>query len=264
MTTDALTASESRAGEPAVLVDRKGSTMTITLNRPQALNAQNQPLRIGLVEAIAQYEADDSLIAAILVGAGGRAFSAGADIKEMNEPSDDPRPVTTFPVSQRENFIHFQALRHAEKPLIAAIDGHAVGGGLEIALYCDVRVCTEQSTFGLPEPRTVGATAGPGLHLLSRSIPFGEAMLMHLTSRPITARRAYEVGLVQGVYADRALMMEAAHAIADQIAECSVEAVRTIKRVVQTAREMSVEQSEAVHLAISRTSYRAQKATPQQ
>jgi enoyl-CoA hydratase/carnithine racemase len=260
MTTEALPSLEPESAQPAVIVDRRGSTMTITLNRPHALNAQNQELRIGLVEAIEEYEEDDSLLAAVIVGAGGRAFSAGADIKEMRAAPTDVRPGTTLPIARRPNFVHFEAVRHAEKPLIAAIDGHAVGGGLELALYCDVRVCTQHSTFGLPEPRTVGSTAGPGLHLLSRSIPFGEAMLMHLTSRPISAQRAYEVGLVQGVHADRAAMLDAANVIADQIAECSVEAIRTIKRVVQTAREMTVEQSEAVQLAITQTSYRTERA----
>ena len=244
----------------AVLVDVTGSTMTITMNRPKALNAQNQALRTGLVDAIAQYEGDDSLLAAIVVGEGGRAFSAGADIKEMGEAPVNRGGNLTIPVNRRHNFIHFEAFRNTEKPLIAAIDGYAVGGGLELALYCDIRLCTEGSLLGLPEPRTVGATAGPGLHLLSRSMPYGEAMLLHLTGQPISGTRAYDVGLVQGVYADRAGLMQAAHTIAGQIAECSTEALRTIKRVVQAAREMTVEQSEALLLAVGRTRARVEEA----
>jgi enoyl-CoA hydratase/carnithine racemase len=249
---------ESAPEEPAVLVDVTGSTMTITMNRPKALNAQNQPLRDGLVDAIARYEADESLLCAILVGAGGRAFSAGADIKEMGDNPVNRDGNLTIPVGRRHNFIHFEAFRATEKPLIAAIDGYAVGGGLELALYCDIRLCTEHSSFGLPEPRTVGATAGPGLHLLSRLMPYGEAMLLHLTGQTMSAKRAYDVGLVQGMYSDRDTMMDAAHAIAGQMAECSTEALRAIKRVVQTAREMTVEQSEALLLAVGRTRARAE------
>ena len=178
---------------PAVIVEAKDRKLFITMNRPEALNAQNDEMRTQLAEAVARLEADDDLLVAILYGVGGRAFSAGADLKERHFAPVGP----IVPEHSRSRWVHFEALRWASKPIIAAIDGWCVGGGLEVANYCDIRIATETSRFGMPEPRTIGATGGPALHQMPRVVPMGEALLMQLTSQPISARRAYEIGLVQ-------------------------------------------------------------------
>jgi enoyl-CoA hydratase/carnithine racemase len=226
---------------PAVVTEVRDHKLYITLNRPDALNAQNQVLRDGIVEAVQRLENDPDLLVAILYGTGGRAFSAGADLKEPRPAGPARHPV---PEHQRVQWIHFEAVRWASKPIIAAIDGYCLGGGLELANYCDIRVATESSRFGQPEPRTVGGTAGPALHQLVRTIPIGEALLMQLTSQPLDARRAYEIGLVQRLCPDRDSLLAEADAIADQMIECNPLALRQIKRLVRWGSEMTSEQVE--------------------
>jgi enoyl-CoA hydratase/carnithine racemase len=126
------------------------------------------------------------------------------------------------------------------KPVIAAIDGYCLAGGLELALYCDVRLATAQSVFGLPEPRR-SLLAGPGLIHLSRMIPLGEALKMQLTGSPITAERAHQIGLVQELTEDRDELMARAGTLAAEIGECAPLAVRHIKRIVRESRSMPVD-----------------------
>lgn len=229
-----------------VVVEVRDHKLYMTLNRPRALNAQNQPLRQALTEAVERLDNDPDILVGILYGTGGRAFSAGADLKERTgRPEGFPTPE-----HRREQWIHFEAVRWASKPLIAAIDGYCLGGGLELANYCDIRIATESSLLGQPEPRTIGGTAGPALHQLVRTIPIGEALLMHLTSQPMTARRAYEIGLVQRVCPDRESLLAETDAIADRMIECHPLALRQIKRVVRWGSEMTSEQTEKLHLLI--------------
>ena len=211
---------------PPVVVEARNRKLYVTLNRPEALNAQNDEMRELLVGAIGQLETDADLLVAIVNGAGGRAFSAGADIKELaGEPS-----ARIVPEHQRWQWRHFEAFRWASKPIIAAIDGYCVGGGLELANYCDVRVATEASRFGQPEPRTVGGGPGPALHQARTAMPLGEALLVALTAAPMSAQRAYEVGLVQRLCPDADALLAEADAIADQMIQCNPDALRTIKR----------------------------------
>ena len=186
--------------------EKRGSTAWLTMNRPHAMNAFNTELRNGLVEAIERATADPDILSIVLTGEGGRAFSAGADLKEVarrdvkKDAPPSPRAATSF----------FTTVADCPKPIIAAIDGHCIAAGLEVALLCDIRVATEQSTFGLPEARR-SLMPDPGLIELVRVIPLGEAMKILLTARPITAQRAYDVGLIQSVVPDRpAVMAEAA------------------------------------------------------
>jgi enoyl-CoA hydratase/carnithine racemase len=243
-----------------VLVDARGHKLYMTLNRPQALNAQNQALRQALTDAIQRLEDDSDLLVGIICGTGGRAFSAGADLKERQEASPDHHPV---PEHQRPQWIHFEAVRWASKPLIAAIDGHCLGGGLELANYCDIRIATEASSFGQPEPRTVGGTGGPALHQLVRTVPIGEALLMQLTSQPMTARRAHEIGLIQRLCPDRESLLAEADAIADRMIECNPLALRHIKRVVKWGSEMTSDQVEKLHLLIDEVHWH-ERAVPVQ
>lgn len=245
-----------------LIVERRGPKLWLTMNRPEALNAQNQPMRDALVDAIDQLESDPTLSLAVITGAGGKSFSVGADIKENRQPDAVPyADRVPIPVSQRVQWRHFEAFRRATKPVVAAIDGFALGGGLELAMYCDIRLCTEASRLGQPEPRTVGAPAGPALHLLSRSIPLGEALAMQLTSQPISGRRAFDIGLTQRLLPDRDALFAEAEVMTDQMLECSLDALRFVKRIVRTGRDMPIEQSEALHLAMDEARFWGRQST---
>jgi enoyl-CoA hydratase/carnithine racemase len=238
---------------PAVIVETRDRKIYIGLNRPEAMNAQNDEMRDLLVDAVERMDADPDVLVGIVYGVGGRAFSAGADMKELRPGS----PGRLRPEGQRPAWRHFEAFRWVSKPLIAAIDGYCLGGGLELANYCDIRIATERSTFGQPEPRTVGGPAGPGLQQLPKLIPTGEALLMQLTSQPITAQRAYQIGLVQRLCPDGATLMAEADAIADQMIECNPASLRLIKRVVRWGAHMPAEDAEKLAMIATETDVRA-------
>jgi dehydration protein DpgD len=229
--------------DPPVLVEAEDHTLYITLNRPSVLNAQNQAMRAALVDALERLDDDNDLRVGVLTGAGGRAFSAGADLKEIRATTGPPR--ARLPVQERTQWIHFRRLERVRKPVIAAIDGYAFGGGLELALLCDIRVATEASTLALPEPRTVGGVAEVAVHRLSRMIPLGEALRLHLTASPMTADRAHTIGLVQYLVPDRQAMYEKVSAIAKDMMQCSADALRLVKLVSRRAPTMSIGESEA-------------------
>ncbi|HWK76311.1 enoyl-CoA hydratase-related protein [Microbacterium sp.] len=220
----------------------EGRKVVITINRPDAMNALSSTVMRSLSEAFDEFNSDDQLLVAILTGAGGRAFSAGADLKEMaNRLQSDGSDATKGPLAPRPSVREaFRAIEESRKPVIAAIDGYCLAGGFELSLYCDIRIATEPSVFGLPEPRR-SLIAGPGLIHLSRMIPLGEALRMQLTGSPISAGRAYEIGLISEVVEDREALFARANATADEIVECAPLAVQAIKRIVKTGRDLTVD-----------------------
>jgi enoyl-CoA hydratase/carnithine racemase len=228
------------AGTEVLRYAKEGRKAHVTLDRPEAMNALNAALSSSLVRAMEAIDADDDVLVAILSGEGGRAFSAGADLKETAERDAAGGRKFTGATSA---IPHFAAIRDCRKPVIAAIDGYCIASGLEISLLCDIRVATVNSQFGLPEPRR-SLLAGPGLHYLSRTIPLGEAMLMQLTGSTLSAERAYQIGLVQRLAQDRQELMSHANAIADDILLGAPLAVQAIKRVVRVARNVPPEYSE--------------------
>ncbi|MGE0881051.1 MAG: enoyl-CoA hydratase/isomerase family protein [Acidimicrobiia bacterium] len=234
----------SQPSDAAVVVEIRDQRMFIFLNRPASLNAQNQELRVQLAAALRQLDTDDSIRVGLIVGVGGRAFSAGADLKEV-AATERGRPVAE---TQRHDWIHFEAARYCSKPLLALIDGHCVGGGLELANYCDIRLATTKSTFGQPEPRTVGGAGGPALHQLPRRMPMGEALLISLTSRPMPAERAYQIGLIQRLCQDREALFAEADVIVEQMLECNPLQLKIAKRVIRWGADMTEEQAEKLHL----------------
>ena len=223
-------------GTNVLKYQKMGRKALVTLNRPEVLNALNGELMESIVEAMAEADRDGDILAVIMPGEGGRAFSAGADLKEMSQrDSATGAPVTGRSAGRADGF---GAVRDCRKPVVAAIDGYCVAGGFELSLMCDIRVASEHSQFGLPEPRR-SLLAGPGLHNLSRMIPLGEALLIQLTGSYIPARRAYEIGLVQRLAPDRAGVMAEANAIADEILLGAPLAVQAIKRITKIARNVS-------------------------
>jgi enoyl-CoA hydratase/carnithine racemase len=221
---------------PHVHYDKRGRKACVTLDRPEAMNAMTVEMVRALGAAVRDAVADDQVLVLILTGAGGRAFSAGIDLKEMSR-RDGQEKVDFYSL-----YSGLIDVANCTKPIVAAIDGYCVAAGLELSLRSDIRVATTASKFGLPEPRR-SILAGYGLHHLSRMIPLGEALLMQLTGSPITAERAHQIGLVQKLVPDREAMLREAEAIADDIVLCAPLAVQAIKKIVKTGRNLPVEYS---------------------
>ena len=200
--------------------ERDGHLLVVTINRPEVRNALHPPANDELDGIWNRYADDPELRAAILTGAGDKAFSAGNDLKyqaagnEMWAPDSGMAGLTSrFDLA---------------KPLIAAVNGAALGGGFEVALACDVIVAAEHATFGLPEPRVGLAAMAGGLHRLPRAIGVKPAMAMILTAEPIGAKRAHALGLVHQVVPSDELM-DAAKALAATMMACSPTALRASK-----------------------------------
>ena len=224
----------------SVLLEIRNRIAFVTLNRPDALNAQNAAMRGRINEILALIDADEQVLVGIICGAGERAFSTGADIKEM--------AVGGLNTAERaDNF------PQVNKPMIAAVHGFCLARGFELALMCDIRIATPDASFGMPEPKW-SLMGGYGLHHLSRMIPLGEALQMQLTGNSITAQRALEIGLVQRLVAPEQLLAEA-EAIAQSIARNAPLAVQGIKRVVTRARHLPVDESEAMAAPIEARVY---------
>ena len=230
---------------PTILYGQRDGVAYITQHRPDSLNALNRELSGGLREALAELRDDPEVVLGVLTGAGGRAFSAGMDLKERasldsqgDRPSVDPRGAGSF------------IDMGVYKPLIAAIDGFCVAGGLELSLQCDIRIATEKSEFGLPEPRW-SILAGYGLHNLNRMIPLGESLYIQRTGRRINAERAYQIGLIQEVVEDRGALFETVDRVAGEIKLCAPLAVQAIKQIVYQGRNLPVEYSQKLAAPIS-------------
>jgi len=211
-----------------VLVERRGHVMIVTLNRPEAHNACNLAMWLAGGEALEQAEADPEVRAVVVTGAGDKTFSAGADLKAImrGEPArpDDPvkaswgfAGIANHPIS---------------KPVIAAVNGNALGGGTEVALGCDLVIAAEHARFGLSEVKVGLFAAGGGVFRLPRQIPPKIAMEMILTGEPIDARRALELGLVNRVVPTGELI-DAALALAEKIAGNAPLSVQASKRLAR-------------------------------
>src|SRR3954468_23069995 len=190
-----------------VLVDRDGRIQIITLNRPEARNAVNKALAEGIAAALDELDSDDDLSMGVLTGAGG-GFSAGMDLKAFVRGES--------PYVGDRGFAGITQ-RAARKPLIAAIEGFAVAGGLEVALACDLIVATRSAKLGVPEVKRSLVAAGGALLRLPRRLPAGVAMEMALTGDPIDAERAHSLGLVNRLADDGQALdvaLELARAIA--------------------------------------------------
>jgi enoyl-CoA hydratase/carnithine racemase len=190
-----------------VLTERREGVLLITLNRPDARNAVNRAVAEAMAGALDELDADDALAVGVVTGAG-RGFSAGMDLKAF--------VAGERPYVEGRGFGGL-AERAADKPLIAAIEGFAVAGGLEIALACDLVVAARGARLGIPEVKRSLVAAGGALLRLPRRIPYGVALELALTGEPIDAERGYELGLVNrlaepGAAVDAAL--ELARAIA--------------------------------------------------
>ena len=214
-----------------VKFEKQGNVAVLTIDRPEALNALNSQVLGDLDAAIAQEEADDEVRVVVLTGAG-RSFVAGADIGEM---------VNFSAIDGKKFGVHggsiFLRLENLSKPVIAAINGFALGGGCELAMACDIRIASEKAKFGQPEVG-LGITPGfGGTQRLPRIVGISKAMELILTAKVIGATEAKEIGLVSQVYAPEELMdkaLELANAICANAPIAVSESKRCIRMGMQT------------------------------
>lgn len=215
----------------AVDLEKKGHVGVITMNRPEALNALNTPMLQELEKVIEQVEADDEIYVCVLTGAG-RSFVAGADIGEMSEYGS----VAGKKFSDYGNSV-FLKIENMTKPVIAAVNGFALGGGCELSMSCDIRLASEKAKFGQPEVG-LGITPGfGGTQRMARICGVSNAMTMILTAKTIKAEEAKAIGLVSEVYPAEELMdkaMELAETIASKAQIAIRQSKRCIRRGMQT------------------------------
>jgi enoyl-CoA hydratase/carnithine racemase len=215
-----------------ILVEERDGVALITLNRPDVLNAMNTAMRTELVEAFTRLRGDDAVRVIVVAGAGDRAFSAGADIREFLEP-----PVPTRFREERKRLDFRREMDRCPQPIIAAIRGYALGGGLELALACDIRVAAEDAQLGLTEINLGIIPGGGGTQRLPRLVGRGKALEMILTGARVPAAEALRLGLVERVV-PVAELMPAAQALARSIAEKAPVALRYAKEAVVTGLEL--------------------------
>jgi crotonobetainyl-CoA hydratase len=203
--------------------EREGNLLIVTINRPDVMNALHPPANFELAQVFDEFAKDPELWVAIITGAGEKAFSAGNDLKYQAAGN----PITVPP----SGFAGLSARYDCNKPVIAAVNGLAMGGGFEIALACDIIVAAETAIFALPEPRVGLAALAGGLHRLPRTIGVKRAMGMILTGRRVSAAEGKDLGFVNDVV-PAADVLTAARKWAQLILECSPMSIRASKEAV--------------------------------
>jgi enoyl-CoA hydratase/carnithine racemase len=206
-----------------VRVERDGPITTITLNRPEVMNALHSDAHFELAEVFDAFAADPEQWVGIVTGAGERAFSAGNDLKHQATGGKMGSPPS--------GFAGLTSRFDLNKPLIAAVNGVAMGGGFEIALACDIIIASETAVFALPEPRVGLAALAGGMHRLPRAIGLKRAMGMVLTGRRVSAKEGEALGFVNEVAAPSELLA-VARRWAGLICECSPMSIRASKEAV--------------------------------
>jgi len=214
-------------GESAVLTERRGRVMVITLNRPEAMNAINGALSEGLRSAVQDLDSDSELTAGVVTGAG-KGFCSGMDLKAFSR-GEDIGPMLEF------------VQNGATKPLVGAIEGFALAGGLELALSCDLLVAARGAKLGIPEVGVGLFAAGAGLFRLPGRVGYGTAMEMAITGDPITAEEAADHGLVSRLTEPGGALGEAL-ALAERIARNAPLAVAASKQLIRASQGATEEE----------------------
>lgn len=210
------------------ITQRQGHILVVTIDRPDVMNALHRPASLELNEVFDEFERDPALWVAVITGAGEKAFCAGNDLKYQAAGGDTSHPSGGFGgLTARFGLL---------KPVIAAVNGVAMGGGFEIALACDLIVAAENAVFALPEPRVGLAAAAGGLLRLPRQVPLKQAMGIILTGRRVGAEEGYRLGFVTEVV-PQGQALAAALRWAEQILEGSPMAIRAAKELVARGLE---------------------------
>ncbi len=233
---------------PVLKYEKKGRIAYMTMNRPEAMNSLNRELLEALSDAFDNYKNDDDLWVCILTGAGDRAFSAGADLKDQVK-SDEIRLKTgqAPKLSLSRRFPQPGTTRDFFKPIIAAVNGYALAGGWWLAQASDIRIVAEDARLGVTEARW--NISAPWICDLTRIIGIGHAIEICITCEFITARRAYEIGFANAVV-PRAQLMEEANRWAEKILTNAPMAVRLMIETLYRAHNLTTEQGNALCRAL--------------
>lgn len=220
-----------------ILLDYYDKYATITINRPKSLNALNFDSLKEIESALKECEKNKNISAVVFKGAGGKAFIAGADIKELQHKD-------SISMLANEGFQElFQYIDQYEKPTIALIDGFAFGGGCELAIACDIRVASEESLFALPELNLSIIPAAGGTQRLARLVGLGNAMYMILTGANVKAREAKEMGLVNKVV-PKSSLDDTMNELVDQLVSKSSIALKlakiSLKKGIETNNDVGL------------------------
>jgi crotonobetainyl-CoA hydratase len=221
---------------PFYKFENEGALAIITITRPEVMNSLHPAGHRAMDEAFNRFRDDDSLYVAILTGQGDKSFCAGSDLKTLSNDEDHDKPQTGFGgITNRTDLF---------KPVIAAINGYCLGGGLEMVAACDLAVASKTAKFGLPETRVgLAATGGGLLQRLPRQVPMKDAMWLILTGATIDADKALSMHLINKVV-DPEDVLKSAKEMAHQILECAPLGVQASKQVVlQSLSEPDLEKA---------------------
>ena len=227
--------------ETSIIYEKKGKVGYITINRPEALNATTPETLREIVEARRDFEGDDALRVLVLTGSGTKSFCAGMDLKKTMPPAGDPTKSVAAQFWKRETQYDWEMISApVSKPMIAAVNGYCLGGGLELALTCEMRIASESATFGAPEVRVGSMPGGGATQRLIRQLPMAIAARMLFTGERISAQQALQWGLVSDVVAPGELMA-AAEKMANQVAEGAPLSLKAIKAAIQEGQSLPLE-----------------------
>ncbi len=225
-----------------VRLDIAGHVARVTIDRPQVLNALDAATETMLEEIWRRLERDSDTRAVVLTGAGDRAFCAGADMKDAG-----PSGLEYWAGARPGGFGGIALRTTLDIPVIARVNGHALGGGFEMVLGCDIVIAAEEASFGLPEPRVGRLPLDGGMVLLARQIPFRQAMGVLLTGRRLRAAEALAMGLVNEV-APRAELDRAVDRWLADILACAPLSLRAIKQVARRTAHLTAAEAQAQRL----------------
>ncbi|GHJ85803.1 hypothetical protein NliqN6_2205 [Naganishia liquefaciens] len=246
-------ASTAAADERLVLTERRGAVLVLTLNRPKALNALSSPLFQALNAEFDKAQKEEGVRAVVLTG-GEKVFAAGADIKEMKDK--------TFAESYKADFLgSWQKITTFTKPVVGAVNGYALGGGCELAMMCDILLCSNKATFGQPEI-TLGILPGAGgTQRLTHLVGKARAMDLVLTGRFVKAEEAEKIGLVSRLVPGSGQeVIEEAIKVATKISAFGGVAVQAAKEAVNSASELPLSEG----LRLERRLFQSMFATKDQ
>jgi enoyl-CoA hydratase/carnithine racemase len=231
-------------GQPMsdILIEKQRHTTIFTLNKPERMNSLSASMLAALAEGIRDFESDPDQYVAIITGAGDKAFCAGGDLKEMASNAADG---SRLPLSRNPDIAGIAA---CDKVTIAAVNGLAVAGGLEVAISCDIRIAADSAWFGVFEVKH-GIIAGVAANVLPRLMPIGAVMDLMLSGDRLNAEMAHQWGLVQRVVT-RDRLLETAIAKADMIAQNSQAAVWGTKQVIKSWRNASMAEQQRYYEAV--------------
>ena len=237
-----------------IVTTTAGHVLTITINRPDSRNALDSDANYELSAVFDRFDADPDLWLAIVTGSGDRAFCAGADLKQAAAGYKSDRPVVPA-----TGFGGLTARFDRSKPVIAAVNGVATGGGFELALACDIILASDNASFGLTEPRLGLAAIAGGIQRLTREIGSKRANMMLLTGRIVSAPEGEALGFVSKVV-PQAELMDQVRALAEEMLKCSPTSLRVTRAIAAAMDGKSI--AEAMEAMTGLPAYKAMLASP--